>query len=282
MAYDYLVRAGEAKYAMDISQYVQKLPLGLYAKRLDLSQSNEPYALRLLEKHAPGVPAPLLVDTFHDSRGHERFVMTSLPGERLADVFYCMSYEERDQCADNLACVVDSIRLIPNTTPHLFCNSRGGPITDHRATSTECGPFQTEDEFDAHLTKGVSRKVKEQLSSIRSRNHRSVFTHSDLWMTNLLVQSGRLSGVVDWECAGFMPEYWEFTKAMYGCVDNDEGKEFFWRVFGDGYRDELEGERLLWPLFPFGGPDGRPKPVRSTASNTSNSDGDAQPDDDPF
>ncbi len=28
-------------------------------------------------------------------------------------------------------------------------------------------------------------------------------------------QCGRVTGIVDWECAGWYPEYWEYTKAHF-------------------------------------------------------------------
>jgi hypothetical protein len=36
---------------------------------------------------------------------------------------------------------------------------------------------------------------------------------------------GHLSGIVDWECAGFYPEYWEFTKLVYGAERIPEIRE---------------------------------------------------------
>lgn len=31
----------------------------------------------------------------------------------------------------------------------------------------------------------------------------------------LVDNGGKISGVVDWECAGWYPEYWEYTKAHF-------------------------------------------------------------------
>lgn len=39
------------------------------------------------------------------------------------------------------------------------------------------------------------------------------FTHSDLHRTNIFVRQGRLSGIIDWEHAGFKPEYWRYTNS---------------------------------------------------------------------
>lgn len=241
---------------MDISYSTQRLPLGLYSKMADASLSSEPHALYLLEKHAPAVPAPLLLEIFADRQGKEQFVMTAVPGERLKDVFHRMSYAERNRCAEDLAGVVHQLRSVPNDTGRYLASTTGGPITDHRATSTQCGPYDTEDRFNRHLSQGIGSVLEQNIASMRAvcGSHRSVFTHSDFFMTNILIDRGRLSGVVDWECAGYFPEYWEFTKAMKGVMNNAEGERFFWTVFGDKYRSELEVEGALWELFPFGGP----------------------------
>lgn len=78
------------------------------------------------------------------------------------------------------------------------------------------------------------------------------FTHSDFHPSNSLVERGRLSSIVDWESAGFRPEYWEFTKAMYSKMGGGVMGDIFWRAFGREYEAELEVERQLWYLTPFG------------------------------
>jgi aminoglycoside phosphotransferase (APT) family kinase protein len=66
---------------------------------------------------------------------------------------------------------------------------------------------------------------------------------------NIIIDRGRLSGIVDWECAGFYPEYWEFTKLFYG---GHISPEILGAFVGDTYEEELEAERLLWYDTPFG------------------------------
>lgn len=43
----------------------------------------------------------------------------------------------------------------------------------------------------------------------------STFTHGDFKAHNILIgDDGHLSGFLDWESAGWLPEYWEYTTAM--------------------------------------------------------------------
>lgn len=52
-------------------------------------------------------------------------------------------------------------------------------------------------------------------NEIRKYAHRITFTHGDLKAYNILVgDDGHLSGFLDWESAGWYPEYWDFTTAM--------------------------------------------------------------------
>ena len=39
------------------------------------------------------------------------------------------------------------------------------------------------------------------------------FTHGDLATVNVIVDNGRLAGIIDWEAAGFFPVWWEFVSA---------------------------------------------------------------------
>ena len=49
--------------------------------------------------------------------------------------------------------------------------------------------------------------------------HDIVFTHGDLDLHNIIVKDGHISGIIDWECAGWMPEYWEFA-VILRCFDS--------------------------------------------------------------
>ncbi|KFY11324.1 hypothetical protein V491_07258 [Pseudogymnoascus sp. VKM F-3775] len=203
--YHYLLEKGKPKYGFDISEVVQQLPFGLYAK-CNHTHSNEANALRLLEREAPSIPAPLLIDTFcHNS--YDWFISTRVPGTRAHGLLHRTSYPERDQLAADLSHFIAQMQKIPNTTPYRFANITGGPIYDRRIDSPGAGP-------------------------------------------NVLIDGGRLSGIVDWESAAFMPTYWECAKAMR-TARSEEAKEIYEKIWGDKFEVELEPERWIWNAFPF-------------------------------
>ena len=144
--YRRLLNIGKSRYPPEISFAVHRLPLGLYAKRCHRSQHNEPNALRLLEQQAPSVPALRYIDTFQTSAadgGEDWFIMTGLPGFRVHDVLYRMSYTEQDQLADDLCRVLDRIHRISNKTPYAFANVSGGRIIDRAARQRPEGAAPT-------------------------------------------------------------------------------------------------------------------------------------------
>ncbi len=54
------------------------------------------------------------------------------------------------------------------------------------------------------------------------RSKVSVSTHGDIAPRNILVdESGRITGIIDWELAGWYPEYWEYANIMKPTRDRD-------------------------------------------------------------
>ncbi|KAL1880548.1 hypothetical protein VTK73DRAFT_5561 [Phialemonium thermophilum] len=252
MCYKYMLSRSRH---VDISPLVYPLPFGLYAKMDACSDGNEPAALELLEKEAPSIPAPLLIDRFCDRDGKNWFIMTRLPGFRVDRVFYRMSYAERDQLAHDLSRTIDQMHAIPNKTPYLFAGVRGGPINDPSASASGCGPYNSEADFNAQISKGFQQSLLEQIPTAFSKTHKSVFTHSDLFFSNVLVDGGRLSGIIDWEYAGFLPEYWEFTKVMLAVRLEPHFQDIYRKIWGHKYDEELAVRTWLADVFPFGGPE---------------------------
>ncbi|KAL1981285.1 hypothetical protein VTN96DRAFT_2831 [Rasamsonia emersonii] len=180
--------------------------------------------------------------------------MTRLHRQTFPSVYHLMSYAERDRFTDELEACVAQLRKIPNHTPYLFGNALGGPIIDHRIPDGTAGPFNAESDFNDHLTSHLGCSPADVLDGQTPRQDpRSYFTHSDFHAANLLVaEGGHLSGIVDWDCAGYKPEYWEFTKAMYTTRGDEVLEGIFRRAFGHAYEEELEMERKLWSWTPFG------------------------------
>ncbi|KAM0135922.1 hypothetical protein ACHAO1_004942 [Botrytis cinerea] len=217
--------------------------------RSDLDELN---ALKLIERYT-SIPAPRFVDAAEN--GDENYlVMTRVRGQQLRRIYHLMSYTKRNCLADDLAGYVTQLRKIPNPTTYMISDTLEGPVFNHHIPNSGLGgPFSTEADFHnflvSHINSIPDRALEEENLA---RNHRSVFTHSDLHWSSILVDQGKLSGIIDWECAGFLPEYWEFTKAMYKILLHEDKMELMRRAFGNEYEKELKAEMKLWEMTPFG------------------------------
>ncbi|KAJ6787640.1 hypothetical protein PWT90_06626 [Aphanocladium album] len=241
----------------------QSQTAGLFAKR---DAGNEAAALAFLEAEAPSVPAPILIDTYKDDAGGDIAIMTQVPGVQVLSVLYRMTYQERRQLANDLGAVIAQMRLIPNRSGHLFSGvsktpNQGAKIRDAVVGCHACGPFDSEDEWNESMTGGNVESWRSKHPEAFSRKHKSFFTHADLHLKNILVDGGKLSGILDWEISGFYPEYWEFAKGMRSGLNFESSQPIHRQVFQNQYEAEYNLVADLITAFPWGPP--QPSPSRN-------------------
>ena len=145
------------------------------------------------------------------------------------------------------------IRAMPKQVApdHSICNAVGGPCHDFRISASQpwdeeqgdfFGPFVDEDEFNKTLQTPALPSVA------HTSGHEIVFTHGDLNLRNVMVQNGRISGIIDWENAGWFPDYWEYTKIHYVTKLHKRWLKAMDEVFcefGD-FKSEMDTESQLW------------------------------------
>ncbi|KAF3491839.1 uncharacterized protein GIQ15_01356 [Arthroderma uncinatum] len=176
---------------------------------------NEANALRRVAKHT-SIPAPRLIDFTQDSDRTGFMLMTKVTGYPAEKTYYLMTYEEREQLTRDLGKCISQYRRIKNHNESLICNTIGGPITDRRTDDIPYGPYMSKTAMLDDLTGGLEEIRKDKpLSMLYEKEHGICFTHADLHLSNIFLDGGRLSGIIDWENAGFKPEYWEYTAAMW-------------------------------------------------------------------
>lgn len=81
-----------------------------------------------------------------------------------------------------------------------------------------------------------------------SLEHGIAFTHGHFAFHNILVYSGHVSGFIDWECAGWCPEYWEFTTPLRWHSQDPENGSLFLQLGGHPYKKEPESDLAIVSL----------------------------------
>jgi serine/threonine protein kinase len=190
----------------------------------------EASALRLV-KASTSIPVPKVHCAFRDEKsGVSYIVMERIDGEMLGKKLGQMSERDREGIWGQLKDMWGELRGIANLRPGAVCAADGGTLHDPRiwGAAKGMGPFNTEGEFNLFLRNGIEstenieegekkRDVERLIKMHReheARHLKTVFTHSDVSASNILVKAGKVVGLIDFEMAGFYPEYWEYTTAM--------------------------------------------------------------------
>ncbi|KAK9444124.1 Protein kinase-like protein [Metarhizium brunneum] len=94
------------------------------------------------------------------------------------------------------------------------------------------GPFRTMSELHDWLVRPPIRLEAEsmywhQITTHLGAEYPIVFTHGDIAARNILVSGGRIVALLDWEFAGWYPDYWDYVFALRG-LDNID-----WKTLGE-------------------------------------------------
>lgn len=256
--YDRLIPLGLRLYGAPFSMTVYRLPFGLYLRRssTDLAEKYrvEAHTLRMIERHT-NILAPRLLDVFHTSK-YSYLLMTRVPGRPIGPMLSTLTDEQLKQAVTDLKGYISQLRQIPrDESEHRICNSKGGGILDWRIPDSQQEElmFKSEADFNRYLTQPFLGDVQKRAAVSHDKQHDIVFTHGDLNPRNILAtEDGKITGIVDWENAGWFPEYWEYTKSHYAVRHTIRWlADVVDRVF-EGYRDELFVENMLSDLLgPF-------------------------------
>ncbi|GJN85735.1 hypothetical protein PLIIFM63780_009306 [Purpureocillium lilacinum] len=257
-AYECLRKVGSILYDYE-GNNVQRLPFGLFLKYPGDPGlcRNEFHTLQMIRKYTC-IPAPRPLDiavvasSGYLFRQKEYLLTTQMPGRQATDCYEELSDDEMTTFVQEMQAIVSQIRSIPKLVGdgYAICDSLGGPIRDHRIRdATPFGPFADEDGFNALLRNPDDSSRK---------GHEAVFTHADLNFRNILIDEAsnedgtigwHVTGVVDWETAGFYPEHWEYTKMLFESFRYEERLKIqIHRIFGafGDYSKEVEVEKRSW------------------------------------
>ncbi|KAJ6632162.1 kinase-like domain-containing protein [Mycena sp. CBHHK59/15] len=206
-------------------------------------------AMRFIAKNT-SVPVPK-VYSVRKYGGITYIEMEYIRGQEVTYVWHGMSTTARKVLLDDLESYVRQIRNLSPPSPGIVASASGGRCRDHRFGIRPAGPFATHDEFHRFLRLGDDLWQWEDNYDIVVKSHTksyvSKFTHGDLAPRNVMVHKGRISAIIDWDCAGWRPEYWEVTKAHFASAGTpDEWLACLKHATGDLYETQLRAEMKLW------------------------------------
>ena len=196
----------------------------------------EGHNLLFIEQNFPDIPAPRLYAMWKESLDVKVIVMEFVEGDSLQDRWPYLAEEEKRLVLGDLRLAFDCIRKLPSSgfygsimkgpLPHPLFYSE---IKSDRAIS---GPFNS----GAEVIRGIAQKSRKIWAENGKHSYLAdlyeegflpalgetepKFTHADLQRKNIIIKDlssptrFRVS-IVDWELAGWYPEYWEYVAAFF-------------------------------------------------------------------
>ncbi|KAI5455759.1 hypothetical protein BGZ63DRAFT_397905 [Mariannaea sp. PMI_226] len=195
-----------------------------------------------------------------DGRCINYIIMENIIGEGLDVMWNGMGCEEKEQVLGQLRDGLDVLRGIPSPgyfgcigrqpfEESMFWTSAEGDVKDGSIS----GPFDTESQLiDAFVKKylyysGLVHKAEyyRRVLPLVLSGHRSIFSHGDLQRKNIMVKEDGGLVIIDWEAAGWYPEYWEYALAMFACGSwEDDWHESVGKIL-DEYPNEYAWFEML-------------------------------------
>ncbi|KAG8164059.1 hypothetical protein KVR01_005977 [Diaporthe batatas] len=224
---------------------------------------SEEAAIKLIQAHTADIPVPTVYHAIYnrDATGvisTGMLYMEYIPGKSLESVWPRLSEDDKKQICQETWGLIERLRQIPRPEKTtnignpgeeqvqlLYCAPDGTshivhpllgdlydqppPLLDDEALRTRIWERYVE-------YNGLSYPDGHDVKDMLPRSETSVFTHGDIHPGNILVKEGEedsnrgqvwIVGLVDFESAGFFPEYWEFAEMMRFGGQGDEDE---WRL----------------------------------------------------
>lgn len=221
---------------------------------------SEAHTMRFIARHT-SIPVPQVYCAF-THHGKTYILMERIRGETVATRWRSLSDMSKSSIFNQLQQMIHELRSLPSQTNGVF-SIDGGPIHDIRLQPSSWGPFRTITDFHLSLRNNITLESLEAPNSLSSDTvlelkrlitfHESVqrapvLTHGDLSSLNILIRDDKVVGVIDWDTAGWLPYYWEFTMAWHANPQN-----YFWQnevgKFLDVQEEELNMEKIRRKYF---------------------------------
>ncbi|PYH93063.1 kinase-like protein [Aspergillus ellipticus CBS 707.79] len=162
------------------------------------------------------IPVPRVHRVESDEDGRVlKIHMDYMPGTPLDRAWPSMTDTQKKSVAEDLRNYVDQLRALKGD--YIGAADHGQAVIGQRTVFHEGGPFDNEGEFNEFLFSKIISRVPQTFRYHAMKtfkdSHQIMFTHGDLAPRNILVLDGHVTALLDWEHAGWYPEYWEYVKA---------------------------------------------------------------------
>ncbi|KAM5466014.1 hypothetical protein MauCBS54593_006264 [Microsporum audouinii] len=211
----------------------------------------EAQAIEFVTKNTT-VPLPRIVRIYKCLDGTCYILMKRCPGTPISKVINTMSIEEKQNLFIQLRGYIDELRSL-RSRKAVVGSTDYGPLDDLRLLTGRCGPFKSVTAFHRGISGGFKSptghsECDKMIAEQDSREYSIKFTHGDLSLRHIYCLKGRITGIIDWETAGWFPDYWEYVMTWDSFWETPAFRDDI-AIFLDPFPRELETERTRRRLF---------------------------------
>jgi aminoglycoside phosphotransferase (APT) family kinase protein len=193
------------------------------------------------------IPVPKVHNVRWENGRITAITMDYIPGNRLDEAWDNMQPDQKLLVARELHQHVSQLRKLKGE--YIGAVGRGKAVVG-QYISLEGGPFDSEQLFNEFILSDIVRAAPDILRHYAKfalgDNHEIVFTHSDLAPRNILVnEEGHITAILDWEDAGWYPEYWEYFKALQHLKPMQDWPDYLSHILPPRYEKEYIGMTFL-------------------------------------
>ncbi|KAM0425331.1 hypothetical protein ACHAPT_009387 [Fusarium lateritium] len=212
-----------------------------YEPYLRLEEAQTMWAVRKLFPNGE-VPVPEVFG-WRKYGGRVFIYMSLIPGKTLREAWPSLTIGDKNSLQARLREIVTSLKQLES--PGIIGSVNGGPVQNRFfRIDSDKGPYPTIKAFNDWLFAIATRQNPGPDEAIQGLDHpdmyrgslpdtgRIFFTHGDITLGNIIVSgspgSHVIAGIIDWEQVGWYPEYWEYTKILYGVEWDHEWRTEDW------------------------------------------------------
>ncbi|KAF2470254.1 kinase-like protein [Lindgomyces ingoldianus] len=189
----------------------------------------EEVAMRLVKEHTD-VPVPEVGSSYYNAN-EGRLCMSFIPGKPLNKSWDYLDNTVKERLCHNIWSIIEKLRQIPKPPElqHLFLgladgsNSRDVLVAELSEHQRLLDDEAVRSRIYERYYECNGRKYEKELPDMLPRAEFSVFTHGDISPRNIMFDSKtqQITGIIDWENAGWYPDYWEYANILKPSVDDN-------------------------------------------------------------
>ncbi|KAJ5740190.1 Aminoglycoside phosphotransferase [Penicillium malachiteum] len=192
------------------------------------------------------IPVPKVHNVRWENDQAVAITMDYMPGKRLDQAWETLDSDQKLSIAKELHSYINQLRELKGH--YIGAVDRGKTVTG-RNVFIKAGPFDTEQQFNEFLLGRIVRQAPDLLRHYAKHalwdNHEIVFIYSDIAPENILVEGGCVTVILDWEDAGWYPEYWEYTRAFRHLKPMPDWPEYLTLILPPKFEREYIGISFL-------------------------------------